>query len=237
MINLKTLMIEEAPTYIEGAKFLKTKFQSNEKRFLKRFAEPLDTWLSMNDVENRVDIVTFYVDLFKKVKPFTYQEAFSIEEDEFRATVFSVINVPEMVKNLGSERVKTEGISLSNKVYNEMKGEFEIKPFEQVYELHKVNCSKLGIDNTYAIKCWCTSTEEEHWLWISDEQAKNGSPLEAIASTCMVYKCMIGKIKHIIRQGDVFLFEMKDGYEKLTNLGEVIPLDKDTYFGLLKSQS
>ena len=149
-----------------------------------------------------------------------------------------MIDVPEMINNLGSERISTEGIDLVNKTYNIKTGEFEDVDMTQIYELHRVNGSKLGVNqDIYAIKCWCTSTDQEHWLWTESRPSGNDVALKAIASTCMVYKPMLGKIKHIIRQGDVFLFEMTEKVVLNEDKDEVVPLDKDTYFKLLKSQS
>ena len=64
----------------------------------------------------------------------------------------------------------------------------------------------------------------------------NDSPLEAIASTCVIYKSMYGKIKHIIRQGDVFLFEMTEDVTPSEN-EETMTLSMNEYFSLLKSQA
>lgn len=237
MINLETYLISNAPSYIEGAKYLNNLYNSNYQRFLKRFIEPLNIWLSMNNIENNNDICKIYINLFEKVSPYSYKEAFEIENDEFRALVFSAIDVPQMVKNLGSIRIKTKGIELINKVFNPITKTFKEEKFTQIYELHKVNCFKLRIQDSYAIKCWCTSTNEEHWLWISDKQAEKGCPLEAIASTCVIYKDMEGFIKYIIRQGDVFLFEMDDKFKGIKNYKNTKHLDKNIYFKLLKSQS
>lgn len=236
-ISTDNFMILNAPTYIDGAKYLKTRFRSNKSRFLKRAIEPISQWLQMNGIENYNDWVQLYTNLFDKVNPYSYAEALNIKNDEFRAEVFSIIDVPQMIKNLGSTRIKVEGIELINKVYNTVTKSFDEMPLTQIYELHLVNGKKLGIEDCYAIKCWCTSTKEEHWLWVNDEQAASGSPLEAIASTCNIYECMENNIKHIIRQGDVFLFEMIDPSFRVKNFNAVKPLDKETYFKLLKSQS
>lgn len=234
MVNLETYLIENVPTYEDAGRYLKNKYLSNDKRFKKRFLEPLSTFLQMNDIENHKDIISFYESLWEIATPFTYKEAFSIQKDEFRALVFSTIRVPEMVKELGHKRIASDGIELVNKVYNPIKKEFEDVPFTQVYEVHEVNGTKLGLNTTlYAIKCWCTSTDNEHWLWLDK---KYDCPLEAIASTCKIYKSMKGNIKHIIRQGDVFIHEMKEDILPEEN-EEIISLTKKEYFSLLKSQS
>ncbi len=235
MINLKTLEVLDSPTIEDGVRFLKTQFQSNEDRFEGRWLEPLNKWLQMNEIRNSVKIIEFYRKLFKTARPFSYKEAMAIESNTFRAKVFSVIDVPQMIKNLGHKRISTEGIELKNKVWDSNKNSFKFVNLHQVYELHEINGSKLGIlEPLYAIKCWCTSTDNEHWMWCNKD--KISSPLEAIASCCVVYKPMIDKIKSIIRQGDVFLFEMSE--EVLINESdEKVSLTKEMYFSLLTSQS
>lgn len=235
MINLVTFELQDCPTIEEGARLLKTQYRSNQLRFRERFLKPLNPWLSMNETRNFGGIIQMYDSLFERVKPYSYKEAFEIQNAAFRAKIFSVIDVPEMIKNLGHTRISTEGIELVNKTWNPYKEEFEEINLSQVYELHEVNGSKLGVrEPMYAIKCWCTSTNNEHWLWAE----KKKSPLESIASCCMVYKKMLGKIEYIIRQGDVFLFGMKNGEEVvLCEDDEVVALSKEDYFSLLVSQS
>lgn len=237
MIDLETLLIEDIPRYELCGRYLRTQFQDNEMRFTKRFMEPLGNYLSMYDVKNRDDILKFYQWLWDNMRSYTYKEAFELSDAVFRAKVFSVIDVPSMVKELGHKRINTDGIELTNRVFNIVTGEFEDEPMSQVYEIHKVDGAKLEIDDDlYAIKCWCTSTDQEHWLWTDRISNGENIALKAIASTCMIYKPMLGKIKHIIRQGDVFIFEMTEEVE-ITEEDEVVTLPYEEYFKLLKSQS
>jgi hypothetical protein len=123
-------------------------------------------------------------------------------------------------------------------VWNPRKKEFENIQTTLVYELHHANGEKLGLENAILpiVKCWCTSTNNEHWLWVNPDKIIDNSPLSAIASTCCIYKSMHGKIKHIIRHGDVFIFEMIEKIIPVEN-EEIISLHTDEYFSLLKSQS
>ncbi len=74
-------------------------------------------------------------------------------------------------------------------------------------------------------------------MWVDSDTGKSEDPLTAISSNCNLYKWMLCNIKHIIRQGDVFLFEMLDDTIIPKENEKIVPLDKDTYFGLLVSQS
>jgi len=234
-IDLDTMIISSS-SYEDSVRFLKTKYDNNYERFKSRFLDIVSRDIEMyNNLQLSHSFFNLYHNLWNSVNKFSYEDAFNIKSNQLRALVFSVINVPEMIRHLGSTRIKTSGIDLTNKIYNEYKGEFIENEFTQIYELHSVKGEKIGLDETlYTIKCWCTSTNEEHWLWVDEESIPNMCPLEGIASTCRVYENMIGNIKHIIRQGDVFIFEMN---KKVIPNSEVVSLDKDTYFKLLKSQS
>lgn len=221
------------------AKYLKGVYRENKPRFKSRFSDFFRAQFKAFDIEEHsylIDNIEYAWDL---VNPFTYKEAFQIANQDFRALVFSSINVREMIQELGVERVKTEGQELINKKWNPIREVFEEVPYTVVYELHHVNGEKLGLNQDVklpVIKCWCTTTEEEHWLWVDNNSFKNNSPLEAISSTCVIYKSMHGKIKHIIRQGDVFLFEMSEDVTP-TETEETMSLSMNEYFSLLKSQA
>jgi hypothetical protein len=171
--------------------------------------------------------------LFEKVKPFNYEEAFKIENRDFQAKVFGSINVGEMIQNLGANRIATDGIKVKHKQFDKDGKLLGVEDYHNIYEVYEVSGEKIGLqENIYALKCWCTSTNLEHLLWIED-QYKN-KPLEAVASTFRIHKNIIPHIKELKRQGDVLLVEMK---KEVVPEGEIVPLTAEQYFGLLTSQS
>lgn len=214
------------------AKYFKGIFR-NVERFDEAIYHPVKAAMKALEIEGRIghlDMLRYY---FQELDPFTYKEAFAIENATFRATVFGSINVGEMIANLGHERLKVEGKNVNHRVYK-MDGSYEMKNYDVVYELHKINCTALGLENpNYCVKCWCTTTNKEHWLWVEEEYALKG-PLEAIASTVRVYENMIPHIKYIKRQGDVLLFEME---KEVKPSGNIVPLTADQYFSKLIAQS
>ena len=176
------------------------------------------------------------LDLYDVVEPFTYGDAFKIENEEFQAKVFGSIDIVDMIKELGHERIKTDGKRVRHKEFTPG-GEFlGYKEYDVVYETHKVDITKLGLEgeSAYALRCWCTTTDKEHWLWIEDEYKDN--PLEAVASTMRVHKNLVegNHIKELKRQGDVLLVELNDD---VTPEGELVPLTAEQYFGFLTAQS
>lgn len=223
----------------ELTKYLKGVYKENKPRFKSRFSDFFRAQFKAFNIEHcsyLIDNIEYSWDL---VNPFTYKESFEIKNQNFRALVFSSINVRDMIKELGYKRVNTEGRELVNKTWNTYLHKFEEVPYSVIYELHHVNGEKLGLgegSKLPVIKCWCTTTKEEHWLWVDNDSFENNSPLQAIASTCVIYKSMHDKIKHIIRQGDVFIFEMNEDVMP-TETEETMALSMNEYFSLLKSQA
>jgi len=174
------------------------------------------------------------LDMYDDATPFTYEEAFKIENEEFQAMVFGTIDIVDMIKELGSERIKTAGKRVKHKDFS-ASGEFlGMKEYDVVYETHKVDCNKLGLEeDAYALRCWCTTTDKEHWLWIEDQYKDD--PLEAVASTMRVHENIIPHIKEIKRQGDILLVETGD--VDIKPEGEMVPLTAEQYFGFLTAQS
>lgn len=216
------------PTY---AKYLKTRFNSVEQ-LTEHFINPMKIAMQMLEIEDRIHQLEIIIHYFKQTKPFTYKEAFAIPIQEFRALVFGSINVVEMINNLGNTRISVEGKEVTHRFYN-IDGSYSMKTYDVIYELYEIDCSELGVENNFCVKCWCTTTNKEHWLWVEKTYAQKG-PLEAIASTVRVYKNMIPYIKNIKRQGDVLLFEMT---KKIKPQGEIVPLTAEQYFSKLIAQS
>lgn len=230
-INIDNQSFDENISITDGVKYLKGIF-TNKNRFIERFVKPIQT-TSTNTGWNTDSFIEKVLNEYDKVEPFTYREAFQIENPQFRATVFGSIDVSEMINELGATRIATDGKHVNQKVYSQS-GEFlGYHEFDNIYEVHEVSGEKLGLEeNLYALKCWCTTTNKEHWLWIED-QYKN-SPLEAVASTFRIHENLIPHIKEIKRQGDVLLVELNSEVEPS---GEIVPLTAEQYFKFLSAQS
>lgn len=215
-------------------RYLKGVYRGNKPRFIEKFINYYKKQFNAYRLEELNYLLDNMEFIWDHVEPFSYKEAFEIDDTTFKSLVFSSIDIREMINNLGAERVSVEGRELVNKVWNSQIKDFEMVPYSVIYELYNVSGEKLGVSEPLSvIKCWCTTTNEEHWLWVEDGSL---SPLEAIASTCVIYKSMHGKIKHIIRQGDVFLFEMIEDVMPIED-EETMSIPANEYFSLLKSQA
>ena len=215
----------------DGTKYIKGVL-NNKERLINRFVNPIKETSERTGWETD-KFINDVINMYDQVEPFTYVEAFKIEDQQFRATVFGSIDVTEMIETLGAKRIATDGKHVNQKVYSES-GEFlGYHEFDNIYEVHEVSGEKLGLEeNLYALKCWCTTTNKEHWLWIEDQY--KDSPLEAVASTFRIHENLIPHVKEIKRQGDILLVELNQEVEPQ---GDIVPLTAEQYFGFLTAQS
>jgi hypothetical protein len=213
-------------------RFLKNKY-SNKPRFETNFIAEVKRAFDTKMPESLDALLSFFQENYDMVDPYSYKEAFECEWDFWRSIVFGSIRVSEMIKELGHERIAVAGQPVRHKQFSKS-GEFlGYREYDVVFETHRVNGEKLGIrGNIYAVKCWCTTTNNEHWLWINDEYRND--PLEAIARTFFIHANLIPHIKELKRQGDILLVELNSDIEPR---GQIVSLNKDQYFNLLTAQS
>jgi len=226
---------------LDVLRYLKGVF-TNKERFIERFIEPFripakgeDQTIPYDATEfDCEDLLQYMIDCYDIVEPFSYEECFKISNQAFQSKVFGSINIGEMISNLGHKRIKTDGKKVKHKQFDVNGNQLADVEYDNIYEVHEVDGTKLGLENEklYVLRCWCTTTNKEHWLWIEDEYKDN--PLEAVASTFRIHANLIPHIKEIKRQGDVLLVEMNEDVEPE---GDIVPLNAEQYFGLLTCQS
>jgi len=231
-LGTKTFLTDVSNTDV--VRYLKGIF-TNKSRFKSRFTDDFKrAFTETNDQDFECsELLNELLSTYDTVEPYTYSEAFRLENREFQAMVFGSINITDMITELGHTRIKVDGIQVKHKKYKS-NGDFEgFVEYDNIYETHEVSGKKIGLEeNLYAVKCWCTSTNKEHWLWIEEQYKDN--PLEAVASTFRLHENVIPHIKEIKRQGDILLLEMN---EDVKPEGNVVPLTAAQYFGLLTAQS
>jgi len=230
--GLEYLPIEDKfsnSTKFETIRYLKGVY-TNKQRFLDRYVNNIELFPTRRNID---DILTFFENEYDNVIPFSYKEAFEIESPAFKAMVFGSIDITEMITEMGATRLKVEGIPVKRKQFD-INGDFTgYKEYDNIYETYEVDGTKLELDRSlYAVKCWCTSTNKEHWLWI-EEQYKD-SPKDAIASTFRIHENLVPYIKELKRQGDVLLVELT---EEVEPEGNIITLNSEQYFSLLTTES
>jgi hypothetical protein len=216
-------------------RYIRTRY-TNKERFVSGFVTPVRDLVYKCGTElptNLITLIDLIVNSYDTAEPYTYAEAFKLESETFKSIVFGCIRVPEMIRELGHTRIATAGRAVRHKQFAP-DGEFTgYRSYDVVFETHRVDGSTLGLrDDIHAVRCWCTTTSNEHWLWIQDEWRND--PLEAIAHTFQVHENLVPYIKELKRQGDVLLVELVQDVEPR---GAMVTLSADQYFGLLTAQS
>lgn len=176
---------------------------------------------------------------WKKIKAENYSSIFNIKNFSLRRFAFNYVGVSEMMKALKAKRIASDGIAVKHFQYDEL-GNKSIIEKHNIYETYEADFNKVAELRSwrnnkqlaYAVKCWCTSTNKEHWLWIEEKYKE--TPLWAIASTFRIHENVIPHIACLKRQGDILICEMK---RKVIPKGEVRPLTKTEYFELLVAES
>lgn len=211
---------------VDALRYLKGLY-TNEARFINKFLKAFEKTKELKELYD------FFKSNYSDCSAYSYEEAFRISNESFKALVFGSINISEMINNLGSSRIAVEGMPVKRKTYDKAGNFIGIVEYDNIYETYKINGKKLGVEySLYAVKCWCTSTNKEHWLWIEDKY--KDSPKSAIASTFRFHKNIIPYIKEMKRQGDTMLVELTHHVEPQ---GEIVPLTAEQYFSLLTSES
>jgi len=230
-VNTKEFEIGSIEEIVKLFKHLhpnKNDFKKNVVDKIKSVEEILN--IDLNDFCNNL------LSLYDELNYYNISEAFMVKNDTLRFLIFSTMDIGEMISGLGFKRIAVDGKTTNQKRYDINGNYLETIEMSNIYEIYEVSGEKLGIDeNVYALKCWCTTTEKEHWLWI-DEEYKN-DPLSAVASTFRIHKNLIPYIKEIKRQGDILFVEMNENSENIKPDGEIVPLTAEQYFKFLSAQS
>lgn len=192
-------------------------------------------WMSSKD--SIAPIGELWKENWDKYDAFEPKDIFKVDDVNFKRLCFEYLKPGDLMKHLGAEKVKFEHINMDYFKYDPET--LEKVPFKRrnEYVTYQMEASKLDPEMEgyiYAVKCWCSSTDEEHWLWI-DEMYKN-DPLEAIASTFMVHEDVVPYITALKRQGDIMLVETSKQITPSENSKEV-RLTKEQYFELLVCES
>ncbi|MGQ7854667.1 hypothetical protein ACUN24_10500 [Pedobacter sp. WC2501] len=185
-----------------------------------------------------------YQSVIKKIEkewdgiiPIELADIFNIQNRNIRLFCFKYVPVATLMQKLEGNALRTKSIELDYFKYDENGNKISFKK-NNTYEVYVAERDKIrdlwtaGDQKIYAVKCWCNSTNKEHWLWIEPQYAYN--PLTAIASTFRIHENIIPHIKALKRQGDILICEMK------TNIipkGNIRPLTQNEYFGLLEVES
>ena len=224
----------------------KTKYADDYRDFQKEVI----THESLNDFDQ------FVQECWNKIEPFTVKDALNIENTEERRTYFDCIGIENLFKSLDPKLLDKQVVKKSRTRWDDDFKSYTHE-FEDVYELYEIEGDKLfekdRWGNTpnpvYAVRCWCTTTNREYWLYVpreaalgnrwwssSDDEKTQPDAVRAIAWTIRV-DVPEENLEKIYRQGDIIVAKMKDSAKITESTFTPYHLSKEQYLSLMYSET
>lgn len=214
----------------------KTKYADDYRDFQKEVI----THESLNDFDQ------FVQECWDKIKPVTVDEALKVENTEERRTYFDAIGIEKLFKALKPKLLDKQVIKKSRTRWDDKFEEYTHE-FEDVYELYEIAGKKLFDKDRwgnppqpiFAVRCWCTTTNREYWLYVPREAAignswwdKEKQQPDAIRAIAWTVRINIPEdhLDKIYRQGDIIVAKLKSGSKM--DMDE----DNDSTYHLSKEQ-
>lgn len=199
----------------------------------------------------------FVEECWNRIEPVTVEEALKVENTEERRTYFDAIGVEKLFKSLDPKLLDRQVLKKNRTRWDDELNEYTYT-FEDVYELYEIEATKMfkidrwgntPTDHVYAVRCWCTTTNREYWLyvpkvaalgerwWYSDEDLKaKPDAIRAIAWTVRV-DVPEENIEKIYRQGDIIVAKIKGPAKLSESTFRPYHLSKDQYLSLMYSET
>jgi hypothetical protein len=193
------------------------------------------------------DFGRFVEEYWDNIKPVTVEEALRIPNTEIRRTYFDCIGVQKLFNSLDPKLLNRQVITKKRANWDDKNKEV-FRTFEDVYELYEIKGTKLFEKDrwgrepnpVYAVRCWCTTTNREYWLYVNQEAATgqrwwsdtNINP-DAIRAIAWTIRIDVTNPERIYRQGDIIVVKKsKDSMDT-----REYHLDKDAYLQLMYSET
>lgn len=201
------------------------------------------------------DFGSFVQECWDTIEPVTVDEALKVENTEERRTYFDAIGIEKLFKGLEPKLLDKQVLKKSRTRWDDEFEEYTHK-FEDVYELYEIDGKKLYDKDRwgneprpiYAVRCWCTTTNREYWLyvpreaalgsnsWNLDDKRNKADAIRAIAWTVRI-DVPEENVEKIYRQGDIIVAKMKDSAKATETTFNPYHLSKEQYLSLMYSET
>lgn len=207
------------------------------------FAKDVITHPSYNDFG------LFMAECWDGINPITVEDALSQENTELRRVYFDCIGIQKLFESLNP--ILRDRQVIKKKRYRwDDKNTQERYEFEDVYELYEIAGEKLFNKDrwgrkpnpVYAVRCWCTTTNREYWLYV-DSQAATGKSqwftdeksfvYDAIRAIAWTIRIDVTEPERIYRQGDIIVAKLSAD----SKIEEPYHLNKEQYLSLMYSET
>jgi hypothetical protein len=220
----------------QAMRLWKAKFET-----IKHFKRDVITHPSLEELGNFVE------EFWDGIIPISVQEALQEKNTEQRRVMFDCIGVVKLFQQLDPELLDRQVIPKTRTRWNQ-NNDCWTHQFEDVYELYKIEGNKLfepinqwqTPNPVFAVRCWCTSTQREYWIYVPQEVATGvqrwpdkGYRPDAIRAIAWTIRIDISKPKRIFRQGDIIVAEESADSKEVTPYH----LTKEQYLELIFSET
>jgi hypothetical protein len=224
-----------------------------------RLTEALQLWKAKYPefIDFEKDVIThpalkafgeFVQEMWDSISPVTVEDALKQSNSERRRVYFDCIGTRTLFTKLEPKLLDRQVINKVRIGWNDDNDPVR-KEFEDVYELYQIDGSKMfdkdqwGRDPSpvYAVRCWCTTTNREYWLYVPMEAASgqrwlssvNLPVYDAIRAIAWTIRIDIKNPEVIYRQGDIIVVKMPDNPQSCTERH----ITKEEYLNLMYSES
>lgn len=175
-------------------------------------------------------------------KEVTSSDAFLEKNLEIRRLMFRAIGVDTLFKEMEPVLLDQKELTF----LNQPDPAAEPTPIKETYELYKISGSKLFAEefakssmprdwietrsSLFAVRCYCTTTKREYWIYVPGYIGSKNCALTAIAWTVHLD---ISHPSFIYRHGDVIVAAVSEKSEKVNSYY----LNAEQYTSLLRAQS
>jgi len=198
--------------------------------------------------ESLFDFRDFVESVWKDIIPITVEEALKQGNTEDRRIYFDAIGVEKLFKYLNPTLKDRQVIKKKRTRWDDNNDPYEYE-FEDVYELYEMPGEKLYETDkwgrkpnpVHAVRCWCTTTNREYWIYIPIEAAAGTSwwnidnaKYDAIQAIAWTIRINLTNPERIYRQGDIIVVKYgEDSVESADNYH----LTKEQYLELMYSET
>ena len=215
----------------------KTKYADDYRDFQKEVI----THESLNDFDQ------FIQECWDKITPINVEDALKVDNAEERRIYFDAIGIENLFKSLEPKLLDKQTIKKSRTRWDDEYAEYTHE-FEDVYELYQIDGTKLfeldrwgnEPNHVYAVRCWCTTTNREYWLYVPREAALGSrwwddekTTPDAIRAIAWTIRLDVEKPERIYRQGDIIVAKLSKGNKVCQNYH----LTKEDYLSLMYSET
>lgn len=199
------------------------------------------------------DFGEFIQEMWDSIVPISTKEAFEQKNAEMRRLYFDCIGVIELFKAANPTLLDKQVVKKKRTRWDDKNDPYE-HVFEDIYELYSIDPNELykGTDDPnvgrwrartkyIAVRCWCTSTQREYWIYVPEVNAlrpgfrewDENKEYDAVQAIAWTIRIDIKNPEKIYRQGDIIIAKEGPNSTKCTPYH----LTKEQYLDLMYSET